>query len=335
MKPTAKKAISLAILLGGALAGGIWAFARWKRAEVFVETDDAYVKGHVVTVATRIPAPLLTVEVVENQTVKAGQVIATLDPKDVDSNIEKADAKHSEAQSALVLNEAQIAQAQAQVQAVESQLALARTDKARYQALYERQSLPRQKYDQALTAEKVIQAQLLAAQKQVAATQGLLGVSRAKVGTAQAALDQARLQRTYCTVVAPCDGIVSRKMAEPGMVVAPGQPLLAIVPLGQSDVWVEANFKETQLAHVKPGQKVILRTDLDHDHAFTGQVESVAAGTGAVFSLLPAENATGNWVKVVQRLPVNIRLDKDSDPERKLRLGLSVSVEIDTRASLN
>jgi membrane fusion protein (multidrug efflux system) len=115
------------------------------------------------------------------------------------------------------------------------------------------------------------------------------------------------------------------------MVVAPGQPLCAIVPLGQDEIWVEANFKETQLRHVKCGQPVKLVADVDEGRSFYGTVDSLSAGTGAAFSLLPAENATGNWVKVVQRVPVKIKLAQGQDPEHKLRLGMSAKVEIDTR----
>ena len=193
-----------------------------------------------------------------------------------------------------------------------------------------RESIPRQKLDQARTACQVATAQLEAAQKQVAAIQCALQVSGSKETQAGASLRQMRLQKSYCTVPAPCDGFVTRKMAEPGMVVAAGQPLLAIVPLGQTELWVEANFKETQLRRVRPGQRVTLRADVD-DEDIPGIVESLAAGTGSAFSLLPAENATGNWVKVVQRVPVRIRLAPGADPGHKLRLGLSVAAVIDTR----
>lgn len=329
--PAKKKWVSLAAILLIAVAGAFWAFARWRHGQIFVATDDAYVKGHVTAVASRVPGPLLTVLVQENQAVQAGQSLATMDPRDYDAAVARGEASEAEARSALALNQAQIAQAQAQLQSAESQRALADLEKKRMSALYERQSLPRQKYDQAITAEEVARAQVAAVRKQVAAAQGLLGVSQSKIQVAQAALAQARLQRSYCTIVAPCDGVVSRKLAEPGMVVAAGQPLLAVVPLGQQDLWVEANFKETQLHRVRPGQKVRLKTDLD-GRTFTGTVDSLSAGTGAAFSLLPAENATGNWVKVVQRLPVKIQLDPNADPERKLRLGLSVEAEIDTRS---
>lgn len=331
MDAKTKKWASLAVILALAVTGTIWALVQWRHGQVYVATDNAYVKGHVMTVSSHIPGPLLQVAVQENQAVRAGQVLASLDPRDYEAAIARAEASLAEARSALALNEAQIAQARAQARAAESQQALAELEKRRMDALLARQSIPRQKHDQAATAEAVAGAQVAAARKQVAAAQGLLGVSRSKVQVAQAALDQARLQRSYCTIAAPCDGTVSRKLAEPGMVVAAGQPLLAVVPLGQEDLWVEANFKETQLRRVRPGQRVRMKTDLD-GRTFMGTVESLSAGTGAAFSLLPAENATGNWVKVVQRLPVKIALDPGADPERRLRLGLSVEAEIDTRS---
>lgn len=326
-----KKWISLAIILAIAVAGSIWGIAAWRRGQVFISTDNAYMKGHVTAVASRIPGPLLSVEVQENQLVKAGQILATIDPRDYDANLTRAEAGLLEAASAVGLDQARIAQAQAQVSAALSQKKLAELERARFAALYERQSIAKQKYDHALSTAEVAEAQVQAAHKQVAAAQGLLKVSQGKVAGASASVAAARLQRAYCTITAPCDGYVSRKMGEVGMVVAPGQPICAIVPLGQEEVWVEANFKETQLKRVKPGQPVKLVADLDSKRSFTGRVDSLSAGTGAAFSLLPAENATGNWVKVVQRVPVKIRLDKGADPDHKLRLGLTVSAEIDTR----
>ncbi|WP_005034060.1 HlyD family secretion protein [Holophaga foetida] len=326
-----KKGASLAAILAVAVAGTLWGTTEWRHGQLFISTDNAYVKGHVTAVASRIPGPLLTVEVQENQLVKAGQTLATIDPRDFDANQARAEAALQEAASSVSLDQARIAQAQAQVKAALSQKKLAELERTRFTALYERNSIAKQKYDHALSAAEVAEAQVLAARKQVAATQGLLSVSQSKVAGAQAAVAAARLQRSYCTITAPCDGYVSRKMGEPGTVVAPGQPICAIVPLGQEEVWVEANFKETQLRRVKPGQPVKLVADLDSRAAFTGRVESLSAGTGAAFSLLPAENATGNWVKVVQRVPVRIKLDPGADPNHKLRLGLTVSAEIDTR----
>ena len=327
----ARKWISLFVLLLVALVGAIWGYLHWRHIQVFVSTENAYVRGHIYSISSRIQGTLLTIDVTDNEAVKAGQTIATIDPKDYDAAVAKAEATLNEKAAALAANQANIAQAKAQMEALKSQLNLARIELERASALFNRQSIPKQNYDRAATAEQVAQAQLVAAQKQVAATEAALGENARKVETAQASLDEAKLKRSYCTVVSPTDGEISRKSAEAGQVVAPGQPLCAVVPLDLKEIWVEANFKETQLTNVRPGQKVKLWADIDKRRTFTGSVESISAGTGAVFSLLPPENATGNWVKVVQRVPVRIKLDEGTDPEHKLRLGLTVTVEIDTR----
>jgi membrane fusion protein (multidrug efflux system) len=330
MNGSVKKWVSLSILALAVIAGAIAGYARWKHNQVYLSTEDAYVRGHIYTVASKVPGTLLSVDVDENQAVKIGQVIATIDPKDYDAEIAKAEASLAEAHAALATNQAQIAQAQAQVAAAQSQLGLAQIEKNRLSALYERQSLPKQKYDQAVSAESVALAQKTAAQKSVAAARAMLDVNRKKIEKAQASLDAAKLQRSYCTIVSPADGTVSRKSAEPGNVVAPGQPLCAVVPLAAQEIWVDANFKETQLKNVRVGQKATIRADIDKSRTYSGTVESLSAGTGAVFSLLPPENATGNWVKVVQRVPVRIKLDPGTDPDHNLRLGLTVTAVIDT-----
>ncbi len=313
-------------------AAAVFGYGRWRHAQWHVETEDAYVRGHIYSVASRIPGTLLTLDVLENQSVKAGQTIATLDPKDYDAAVVKAEASMNEAAADCSVKEANIAQAKAQVVAARSQLQLAQADLARIKTLYERQSIPKQKYDQAVTAEEVTRAQVAAAEKAVAYGAAGLEVSKKKTETAKAQLEQAQLQRSYCTIVAPVSGVVSRKMAEAGNVVAAGQPLCAVVPLDLSDIWVEANFKETQLKNVRPGQPCTVEADIDKSKVYRGKVDSISAGTGAAFSLLPPENATGNWVKVVQRVPVKIVIDPGADPEHKLRVGLSVHVSIDTRA---
>jgi len=332
MENRARTWISLAAILLTAAGAGLYGYSRWRHGQVFVATDDAYVKGHVVTVAARIPGSILSLDLKENDPVAAGAVIATLDPKDVAALADKAQGSLEEARASMAQNRAQIALAQAQLRAAASQQRLAELEQGRLETLVERQSMPRQKLDQARTACQVATAQADAAGKQVAAFQGTLKVSASKAAQAEASLEQVRLQRSYCTVAAPCAGFVTRKLAEPGMVVAAGQPLLALVPLGAEALWVEANFKETQLERVRPGQPVALRADVD-DREIPGVVESIAAGTGAAFSLLPAENATGNWVKVVQRVPVRIRLAPGADPQHRLRLGLSVAAVIDTRGA--
>lgn len=327
-----RKWVALMVLGSFVVAGAIFGYARWRHAQWHIETDDAYVKGHIYTVASRIPGILLTMDVLENQAVKDGQTVATLDPRDYDAALVKAEASLGEATADVTVKEAKIAQARAQISAATSQIDLASSDLARMGALYDRQSIPKQKLDQAVTAEAVAKAQLSTTEKTISFGSAELEVSRRKVETAKAQLEQARLQRSYCTIVSPVTGVISRKMAETGNVVAPGQPLFAVVPLELDDIWVEANFKETQLKNVRPGQPCVLRADIDKGREVQGTVDSISAGTGAAFSLLPPENATGNWVKVVQRVPVKIRINPGSDPGHTLRVGLSVQVAIDTRS---
>ncbi len=326
----AKKWLSLGIVLLLVVVGAVVGYARWRHNQIYISTENAYVQGDVYMVSFKVPGKILSVNVTDNQPVKAGDAIAELDPHDYDLTITSAEAKLAEAVSGLATDQAMIAQYQAQAAAAQSQLDLAKTELERVSALYKRESLPKQSYDNAVAREQVASAQLEAAKKVVAAAQAKLVVSQAKVDGAKASLEGAKLQRTYCTVVAPVTGYVSKKSAEAGQVVAAGQPLCAVVPLDLKDIWVEANYKETQLKRVRPGQKVQIWADIDKSRAYTGTVESLSAGTGAAFALLPPENATGNWVKIVQRLPVRIKINPESDPRHELRLGLTVTCEIDT-----
>jgi membrane fusion protein (multidrug efflux system) len=330
MMAKAKKWVSLGILLLLVVIGAAIGYARWRHNQIFVTTENAYVQGDVYMVSFKVPGKILEVNVTDNQPVKEGDAIAALDPHDYDLMISSAEATLAEAISGLATDEAMIAQYKAQVAAAKSQLDLADTELARVEALYKRESLPKQNYDRALAQQQVASAQLEAAKKAVAASQAKLVVSQAKVDGARARLESAKLQRSYCTVVAPVSGFISKKSGEAGQVVAAGQPICAVVPLGLKDIWVEANYKETQLKRVRPGQKARIWADIDKSRVYTGTVESLSAGTGGAFALLPPENATGNWVKIVQRLPVRIKINQESDPNHELRLGLTVTCEIDT-----
>ncbi len=328
-----KRWISLAFILVVLAAIAVTAQRYWHHAQVHPNTEDAYVSGDVFAVSSRIPGTLLEVRVTENQPVRRGDVIATLDPRDYDAQVEQASAALEEARSGLATNRAQIAQAKAKTDADESKLALARLNLARFSELYKRNSAPKQRYDDAVTGEQVAAADAAASQKALAAVEANLAVAEQRVKVQETRRANAELTRSYCTIVSPIDGVVSRKSGEAGQVVAPGQPLCAVVPLAGSHVWVEANFKETELRRIRPGLPVTFHTDVDPAREYKGWVESLSAGTGAAFSLLPPENATGNWVKIVQRLPVRIAIDPASNPDRSLRLGLSVHVEVDTLAS--
>jgi membrane fusion protein (multidrug efflux system) len=327
-----KKLISLAFILLVAAAIAFAGYRYWKHAQVHPNTEDAYVSGDIFAIASRVQGTLLTVEVTENQRVTQGQVIATLDPRDYDTQVEQVRTALEEARSALATNRAQIAQERAKLEANRSRLELARLNLQRFSELYHRNSVPKQRYDDAVAAEQVASADTASSEKGLAAVRANLVVAEQRVKLQEVRLANAELTRSYCTIVSPIDGIVSKKGAQVGQVVAPGQPLCAVVPLAGDHIWVEANFKETELRRISVGQPVTFHTDVNADRTYTGWVESLSAGTGAAFSLLPPENATGNWVKIVQRLPVRIAIDPASDTDHSLRLGLSVHVEVNTLA---
>ncbi|HVN75139.1 MAG TPA: HlyD family secretion protein [Thermoanaerobaculaceae bacterium] len=327
-----KKWVSFAVILLVLAAITVAGYRYFRHAQVHPNTDDAYVSGDVFSISSRIPGTLTTVEVTANQDVKRGQVIATLDPRDYDAQVEQASAALDEARTALATNRAQIEQAKAKADADASKLTLAHLNLDRFSELYKRNSAPKQRYDDAVTAEQVAAADAAASQKALAAVEANLAVAERRVKLQETRLANAELTRSYCTIVSPIDGVVSRKSAEVGQVVAPGQPLCAVVPLAGDHIWVEANFKETELRRIRPGLPATFHTDVDPAREYRGWVESLSAGTGAAFSLLPPENATGNWVKIVQRLPVRIAIDPASNADHSLRLGLSVSVEVDTLA---
>jgi membrane fusion protein (multidrug efflux system) len=325
-----KKWISLAVIVLVLAAAVVVGYRYWQNAKVHPSTEDAYVSGDVFSISSLIPGRLLTVEVTENQQVTKGQVIATIDPRDYDAQVRQASAALAEARSTLATNRAQIAQARARAEADASKLALARLNLQRFSELYKRNSAPKQLYDDAVTAEQVAAAEAVASNKALAAFEANLAVAEQRIKVQEANLAGAELTRSHCTVVSPIDGVVSRKSGQPGQVVAPGQPLCAVVPLEGGHIWVEANFKETDLRRIRIGLPATFHTDVNTAREYRGWVESLSAGTGAAFSLLPPENATGNWVKIVQRLPVRIAIDPAANTDHSLRLGLSVHLEVDT-----
>jgi membrane fusion protein (multidrug efflux system) len=327
-----RKWISLAVILVVVAVIAVAATRSWKRAKIHPSTEDAFVGGDVYAVSSRIPGTLLSVDVAENQPVRQGQVLATLDPRDADAQVEQAETALGEARAALATRRAEIEQQRAKSEADASRLALARTNLARYKELVARNSVPRARYDDAVTAESVASDELAASRKALLAKEADLGVADQRVRVQESRLKNARLNRSYCAIAATVDGVVSKLTATAGQVVAPGQPLCAVVPLTGDHLWVEANFKETELTRIRVGQPATFHTDVNPDRTYEGRVESISAGTGAAFALLPPENATGNWIKIVQRLPVRIAIDPASNTDGSLRLGLSVHVEVDTLA---
>lgn len=308
-----------AVVLGGAIYG-------WRTVQFYehhAETDDAFVESHIDPVLPRIAGYVQTVNVRDNQTVKAGDVLVTIDTRDLEAKVQQAQGALANAQAQVTAAEAQVAVMRANTTALSTQRQRAHADQERYGKLREKQDVPQQVYDAARSAAEAADAQVLASQRQIAAAEAQAAAARAQVAQKQADLDYAILQVGYGTVHAPASGTISKRNVESGQMVQAGQPLMAVVL--DEETWVVANFKETQLARMRPGQKVEIEVDAYPDHPVHGEVESFAAATGAKFALLPPDNATGNFTKVVQRVPVKIALTDPADPAHPLRAGMSVT----------
>jgi membrane fusion protein (multidrug efflux system) len=315
-------------------------------AVTHISTDDAQVDGHITPISPRIGGFVVSIRVRENQQVGAGDTLVVLDDRDLRGRLAQADAdlaaliatvgsrgKVGQAVAQLDQARAAAAAAAATVIQAEANAEKATNDLERARALSARNIVSRQALDAAETAARATAAQLTAAQRNAAASQeqvtaagAALTGSEARVAAARALRDLAALQLSYTVVTAPVSGVVSKKSVELGQLVQAGQPLMSVVPL--ADVWVVANFKETQIEDILPGAPAVIKADAYPGRTFNGSVESLSPATGAKFSLLPPDNATGNFTKVVQRIPVRIRLEGQTDPAHLLRPGMSVDVTI-------
>jgi len=302
--------IIAAIVLAAGTIYGLRTIAFYRH---HAETDDAQIDGHIDPVIPRVSGYVTSILVDDNQRVEKGEVLLTIDTRDLQSKVETAEGAVQNAR-------AQVAVARANVQAAETGRARTADDLTRYRTLRQKEEISQQQFDAARAAADAALAQRNAATQSVAAAQG-------QVSQKQADLDFARLQLSYATVAAPSSGIVSKKNVEIGQLVQAGQPLMAIVQ--DRDVWVVANYKETQLRKMRVGQRVAFEVDAYPKHVFHGRVESLSAATGAKFSLLPPDNATGNFTKVVQRVPVKIVPTDPPDPRYPLRAGMSVNTIVD------
>jgi membrane fusion protein (multidrug efflux system) len=337
----------LGIVLLVALA--TWGVRRWVYGRTHVSTDNAQVDGHITAIAPRIAGFIDRVLVDENQHVKAGDTLVVLDRRDLVNRLEQAEADlqnaqavvgsrsaAGQAQAQLQATRAEAASAQASIAAAEASYRQASADYDRYRGLAASKIISAQQLDAALSARDAAAANLEAARRQAAAAGSQVSASGAAVrgadarlAAAQAAVDNAKLQLSYATLLAPDAGVVAKRNAEPGSQVQVGQNLLSLVP--EEDVWVTANLKETQLAKVQVGDEAEFSVDAYPGRTFQGKVESLSPATGARFALLPPDNATGNFTKVVQRVPVRIAVDNTADPAHPLRPGMSVEVTITTR----
>jgi membrane fusion protein (multidrug efflux system) len=377
------KALLVVFLVGALLAtGGI---LYWSYAQTYESTDDAQVEAHINGISPRIAGSISAVYVDENQFVKAGQLVAEIDPRDYEVALQESKAEVAQKQAETLVespnvpitessNQANISTAQADVASAdaavawaerdylaaqgrlreaEANYAQAQADVARYRALVDKDEIPRQVYDQAVAGANAKAAAVDSNRAAVEASQKLvdqrraqlaqvqsrlaeadrnaphqLAVSRANVVAKQADaqvskthVDQAELNLSYTKIYTPVSGVITKRSVEIGNRVQPAQLLFQVAQL--DDLWVTANFKETQLKHMHQGQRATISVDA-YDLKFNGYIESMPAATGTVLSLLPPENASGNYVKVVQRLPMRIRFDKNQSGLDRLRPGMSV-----------
>jgi membrane fusion protein (multidrug efflux system) len=304
----------------------------------YEDTDDAFIDGYVTLISPRVSGPVVKLLITDNQEVKAGDELVEIDPNDYETSLARANADLAAANSQVDVSEAQVEvdeskviEAQASVVAAEAENARAAADLKRYQDV-ESRAVSKTDYDLALQKARSAQADLDAANSQVKAAQASVTLSKAAVetamaavGQAQARLDQAKLNLSYTKIVAPFDGRITARSVQLGNYLSPGEVLFALMP---RYVWVTANFKETQLTDMRPGDPVEVHVDAYPNQNFKAKVDSLQAGSGARFSLLPPENAVGNYVKVVQRVPVKIVFDEDLPTNLDIAPGMSVEPKV-------
>lgn len=333
--------IILAVLI---IVGAIFGIKEYLYYSVHVDTDDAQIDGDISPVVARVGGYVDSIMFEENTRVTAGQTLVKLDERDYKIKLEQAQAAQKGATAGVGVSQAQIVatsantgSAKANVAAAQVRLDLARKDFARYENLVKDGSITQQQFDQARaqkeTAEANYQAardQYAAALKQVGTTRSQLAVTNTGVTEQQSAIDFAKLQLSYTEIKAPATGIVSRKNIQKGQLVQAGQSLFSIV--NEGSLYVTANFKETQLEDIRSGLKVKIEVDAYPDEEVYGEVYNFSPITGAKGSLLPPDNATGNFVKVVQRVPVKIKITQASkEMMAKIRPGMSVNVSVSTK----
>ncbi|MEO8741054.1 MAG: efflux RND transporter periplasmic adaptor subunit [Casimicrobiaceae bacterium] len=314
----------------GVAYGAYWAIA----LRDLQTTDDAYVNGNVVQITPQISGTVVAIGADDTQFVKTGQTLVELDQADAKVALEQA-----ESQLARTVREvrglfATSAQLQATVELRQTELARANDDLARRERLSSSGAVSGEELQHARGAAGVAKANLLAAQQQFEANRARVDrttlENHPEVRSAAARVREAYLMYARTVLPAPISGFVAKRAVQLGQRVSPGAPLMAIIPLDQ--VWVDANFKEPQLAAMRAGQPVSLTADIYGGKVvYRGKVTGFGAGTGAAFALLPAQNATGNWIKVVQRVPVRIAIDAQDLAAHPLQIGLSMQVEVDTR----
>jgi membrane fusion protein (multidrug efflux system) len=329
-----------------AALGGAWYATEWWRVGRFIETtDDAYAGGNVTAVSPHVAGFVAEILVTDNQHVRAGQLLARLDPRDFQAALHRAQAT-AEAKEATVaglgakevLQQQLVAKAEADLSTAAARATFANEDAVRYRLLAvtsygTRQNAQRASADDqaAQSATKAAQATLAAARQQMTVLRADIAAARADIEEAKAGVETARLNLGYTEIRSPIDGYVGNRAAQIGAYVTSGAYLQSVIPA--TGLWVDANFKEDQLARMRPGQAATVVADVLPGKTLHGHVASLSPGTGAIFSVIPPENATGNFTKIVQRVPVRIALDEGDARFGELRPGLSATVSVDTRST--
>ena len=337
-----RKTLRLGLLAVGIVIAVGYAAHWWLGARFVEGTDDAYVGAEVTVISAKVAGYISEVAVSDNQFVKAGDLLVRIDVRDYRTALAKADGAVAAQQATLVnldataqLQQAFIRQALAQLEASAAETQRAGNDHTRYQNLVRTQAVSVENAQRVEATWKTARADnaraeagLLAARRQLDVIESQRGLARAAMQQAQAERDQAQLNLGYTELRAPVDGYVGNRRARLGAYAAPGSQLVSVVPA--QGLWVDANFKEDQLAQMHVGQPVSIHADILPGREFRGHIESVAPATGAQFSVLPPENATGSFTKIVQRVPVRVQLDSQDAVFGALRPGLSVEAQVDT-----
>jgi membrane fusion protein (multidrug efflux system) len=338
-----KKVIFPVILAIVVIGGGIFGYQKYNYAQHHESTDDAQLEGNINPISPRVSGFVVQLRVDDYMKVKKGDTLVVLDDRDLKIKVDQAQTAVDNAKAAYEVSQANVSASQSgfatatdAIKSAQVRLDQAQTDFDRINNLYQDKTVPKRDYDNAKSALDAAKTDLetqksryTTVQKQYDASNESLKVGSATIAQRQADVDFAKLQLSYAYIVAPVSGVVSRKNVQPGQLVQIGQPLFSIV---DSSVWVVANFKETQLEDMKIGQNVEVNVDAFGDKTLEGKVTDFSAATGAKFSLLPPDNATGNFVKIVQRVPVKIMITGgDKETIKALRPGMSVKVAVTTK----
>ncbi len=315
--------VIIGVLLAFAL---IWGGSRLYHSFLYVETDNAQIEGDIYSVISRVPGKVEEVLASDNLRVKKGDTLIRLDANDYEVRRDIAAAALLSAQAAVKATTEQANAAKAGTNAAEATNRKLQADLRRNKNLRGQDVISQAEFDGVNAGAQAASAQYAASGNQYEASLAEIPLKMAEVKKREAELREAELQLSYTTITAPASGQVSKKNVQPGQYVAPGQQLIALV--GSKDLWIVANFKETQLDKIAPGLPVIIKVDAYPDKEFKGKVESLSSGTGAKFALLPPDNASGNFVKVTQRVPVKIIFTDKPDTHYPLAAGMNVVVEV-------